>query len=201
LAGCSKVSPRAFSSPAPTLSAFPHSRGAPALVPLLWPPLAPLQQVQVCPVLRAPELDAGLPGGCTRAEQRGRIPCLDLLPTLLGVQPRVQLASWAASAHCWVMSSFLSTSRPKSFSSGLLSIHSLPSLYLYLGLPQPRCRTLHLALLNLMRLTQAHLSSLSRSLWMASLPSSMSATSRSLVLSANMLRVPSVPLRMSLTSC
>ncbi|CAN0071273.1 unnamed protein product, partial [Bubo scandiacus] len=35
------------------------------------------------------------------------------------------------------------------------------------GIAQPMCRTLHLALLNFMRFAQAHLSSLSRPLWMA----------------------------------
>ncbi|KAK4830147.1 hypothetical protein QYF61_008635 [Mycteria americana] len=50
---------------------------------------------------------------------------------------RIRLAFWAASAHCWVMLSFSSTNIPKSFSSGLLSIHSPPSF----GLPRPRCRT------------------------------------------------------------
>jgi len=47
-------------------------------------------------VLRAPELDAGLQGGLTREEQRGRITSLDLLPTLLLMQPRIWLALWAA---------------------------------------------------------------------------------------------------------
>ena len=42
---------------------------------------------------------------------------------------------------------------PKYCSSGLLSIHSPPSLYLCLGLPQPICRTLHLALLRFEVLT------------------------------------------------
>ena len=93
----------------------------------------------------------------------------------------------------------LQTPPPKSFSSGLLSICSLPSLYLYLELPWPRCRTLHLALLNFMRFTQAHLSSLSRSLWMAFLPSSVWTTPHNLVLSADLLRVYSIPLSMSLT--
>ncbi|KAK4812205.1 hypothetical protein QYF61_009097 [Mycteria americana] len=73
------------------------------------PPLDLLQQVHVL-MLGAPELDAVL-------------------------QPRIRLAFWAADAHCWVMLSFSSTSTPKSFSLGLLSIHSLPSLYLCLGLP------------------------------------------------------------------
>uniref|UniRef100_A0A663N7B8 ABC-type glutathione-S-conjugate transporter n=1 Tax=Athene cunicularia TaxID=194338 RepID=A0A663N7B8_ATHCN len=69
-------------------------------------------------------------GGLTRAEQRGRIPPLTLLPTLLWVQPRTRLAFWAVSTHCWLTVSFPSTDTPKSFSAGLLSILSLPSLYL-----------------------------------------------------------------------
>ena len=87
--------------------------------------------------------------GLTRTKQRGRIPSSDLLAMLLLMQPVVQLAFWAASAHCHLMLSFSFTSTPKSFSSGLLSTHSLPSLYLRLGLPRPTCRTLHLALLSL----------------------------------------------------
>jgi len=43
--------------------------------------------------------------GLTRAEQRGRIPSLALLATLLLMQPRVWLAFWAASARWWLMSS------------------------------------------------------------------------------------------------
>jgi len=74
------------------------------------------------------------------------------------MQPRIWLAFWTGSAHCWLILSFSSTSTPKS-SSGLLSSYSPPSLYLCLGLPRPTCRTLHLALLNFMLFTQAHLSS------------------------------------------
>ncbi|KAK4832076.1 hypothetical protein QYF61_020632 [Mycteria americana] len=99
--------------------------------------------------------------GLTRVGCRDRITSLDLLATLLLMQPRIWLAFWAASTHCQLMSSFSSTSTPKSSSAGLLSIPSSPSL----------CRTLHLALLNLMRFTRARFSSLSRSLWMASHPS------------------------------
>uniref|UniRef100_A0A8B9CJU4 Inter-alpha-trypsin inhibitor heavy chain 4 n=1 Tax=Anser brachyrhynchus TaxID=132585 RepID=A0A8B9CJU4_9AVES len=44
------------------------------------------------------------------------------------------------------------------------------SLYSCLGLPRPRCSTLHLDL-DLIRFTWAQFSSLSRSLWMSSLPS------------------------------
>ena len=42
----------------------------------------------------------------------------------------MRLAFWAASAHCRVIFSFSSTNSPTSFSAGLLSIHSSPSLYL-----------------------------------------------------------------------
>ena len=80
----------------------------------------------------------------TRAEQRGRITSLDLLVTLLLMQPRTWLASWAGSAHCYVLLSFSSNSTPKSCSSGLLSVHSPPTPYLRLGLPQTVCSTLHL---------------------------------------------------------
>jgi len=91
---------------------------------LLWPPLALLQQLQVCPVLRPPELDAGLPGGgLTRVGQRGRIPSLTLLPTLLGVQPGIQLAFWAASTHCQLTSSFSSTMMNHELSAGKISKH------------------------------------------------------------------------------
>ena len=69
--------------------------------------------------------------GLTTAEQRGRIPSLNLLAMMLGMQPRVQLAFWAVSACCWLMSSFSSISSPKSFSSELLSVRSAPS-YTYL---------------------------------------------------------------------
>jgi len=89
--------------------------------------------------------------GLMRAEQRGRITSLCLLVALLLVQSRIQLAFWAASTRCWLKLSLSSTDSPKSFSSRLLSSHSLPSLYLCLGLLWPRCRTLHLALLNFMR--------------------------------------------------
>jgi len=36
----------------------------------------------------------------TRVEQRGRILSLDLLATLLLIQPRIWLALWAANTHC-----------------------------------------------------------------------------------------------------
>lgn len=77
-----------------------------------------------------------------------------------------------------------------SSSSGLF-FHSLTCLYLW-----PKCRTLQFAL-YFIRLAQAHLSSLPRSLWMIALPSSMSTIPHSL--SANLLKIHSVPLSVLLT--
>ncbi|KAK4827132.1 hypothetical protein QYF61_014526 [Mycteria americana] len=67
-----------------------------------------------------------------------------------------------------------------------------------MGLLWPKCRTLHLALLNLIQLTSAHPSSLSRSLCRAFLASSRSTLPHNLVSSANLLRVHSIPSSRSL---
>ena len=137
--------------------------------------------------------------GLTRAELRGTVTSVVPLFTLLLMQPSIWLACWAASKHCWLVMSLSSINIYKSFTSGLLSSHSLPSLYLCLGLPLPKCRTLHLALLNFMRVTWAQLSRLSRSLWIASLLSYVPVTPLKLVSSANLMRVHSIPLSMSST--
>ena len=113
---------------------------------------------------------------------------------LLFLQPKTQLAFRAASAHCRLTSSFSFTSTPNSFSAGLLSIHSSSTLCWYWGLPQPRCRTLHMALFNFRRFAQAHSSSLPRSLWVAALPSTAPL---SLVSPANLPRIRLIPLSMS----
>jgi len=41
--------------------------------------------------------------GLTRAEQRGRITSVDLLATLLLMQPTIRLVFWVVSTHCQVM--------------------------------------------------------------------------------------------------
>lgn len=56
------------------------------------------------------------------------------------------------------------------------------------GLCQPTCRALHLPLLNFMRSPRAHFSSLTRSVWVAALPSSISATPPNFVSPTNVLR-------------
>ena len=76
---------------------------------------------------------------------------LILLATLLLMHPRIPLAFLAARAHCWLMVNLSSTRTPRSLSAELLSSRSTPSLYWCMRLFLPRRRTLHLALLNLIR--------------------------------------------------
>jgi len=86
-----------------------------------------LQQPCILPVLWASDLAAVLQMGL----QEGKAEVAHPLPVQL------QLAFQAAGSHCWLMSSFSLTGTPKSFSAGLLSMSSSPSLYSYLGLPDP----------------------------------------------------------------
>lgn len=126
-------------------------------------------------MLVAPELGTVLEVGCHRWESRDRITSPNLLAKLPLMQPRIHLAFWARSACCQLMFNLSSTKTPKSSSSGLLSIYSLPSLYLCLGCPDPRagpCSWSHWTRWVLHRPP----SSLPRSLWMAFLPSSLSTT-------------------------
>jgi len=84
-------------------------------------------------MLRAPELDIVVQMGSHQNRIEGRITSLDLLATLLLMQPKIWWIFWAASTHCQLMASFSSTSTPKSFSSGLLSIPSSALPVLILG--------------------------------------------------------------------
>jgi len=108
----------------------------------------------------APELNAGL----QVSERLGSIIFLDLLATILLMQYMIRLVFWVASAYCQLLLSFSSPSIPKTFSSELLSNQSLPRLYLYLGLTQPRCRTLHLALVELQ---EVYMSPILRPVWVS----------------------------------
>lgn len=93
----------------------------------------------------------------SRAEQRRRIISLNLLPTLLVMQPRSTF--WASGAPCWLIFSFLSTSTPKNFCAGLLSISSSSSLCLYQR-PEPSAGPI-------MQFTWVHSSRFSRSILVA----------------------------------
>ena len=127
-----------------------------------------------CPLIKLCIWDAragcSTPGGFSQ-RQRHRITSFDLLAAFLPMQHRIRLAFWPASPYCQLMSNFASTRTSKSLSPRLLSIILSSNLYWYWWLPWCRCRTLHLALLNFMRFRQAQSSSLSKTLWMASLPS------------------------------
>ena len=68
------------------------------------------------------------------------------------MHPRIPLAFLAARAHCWLMINLLSSRTSRSLSAELLSNRSAPSLYWCMGLLLPRCRTLHLPLLNFIML-------------------------------------------------
>ena len=119
----------------PYLSACLHRRGAPAPWSSSWSPLDPLQHNHVLLQSWTQHSRWGL----MRAEQRGRITSLTCWSHF-----------WAASVHWWLMSIFLP---PTSLSPPPqnLSIYSSSSLYWCLRLPQRRCDTLHLALLNFIR--------------------------------------------------
>ena len=113
------------------------------------------------------------------------------------MQPRILLAFWAASAHCWSMLNLSSIKTLKSFSVRLL-LRSSSSLHTYLEFPWPKPNTLHLTLLNLIRFIWNHLLSLSKSLWMAFLLSAESIAPLSLIFSENLLRMHSISSSMSL---
>lgn len=117
----------AFSSPgwtAQALSACLCRGGTWVLLSSSCPALDLLQQLRVLLMLWAPAMSPAL----RRAEWRRRIPSPGPLATLHLMQPRIFLAFWAASSHCWLTVSFSSAITPKSFSSVLLSVTFLHRL-------------------------------------------------------------------------
>lgn len=75
------------------------------------------------------------------------------------------------------------------FSTGQLPSQAVPSLYCCEGFCLPRCKALHLPLLNFMRFLSAHSSNLSRSFWVAALPSCILTAPSGLVSSVNLMWV------------
>ena len=176
-----------------------HQRSVPALWSSLWPSSAST------PTAVCPSWAEGLRPGHSATDKASQwksredsITSYSLLAASLLKKPRILLAFWAARAHSWLMPSFLCIRTPKSISAELLSRSSSPILYLYLGLPQPKRNTVHLALLNLIQLWWVLFSSLSRSPWMATLPSIVSTAPHRLVSSANLLVARMMPLSISL---
>ena len=103
-------------------------------------------------VLSALELDTGLPGESHQSGAEGQNLLHRTAGHSTGVAAQDMVAFWAVRAVCCVMSSFSSTSTPKSFLAQLLSISSSPSLCWYWKLSQPRCSTL----LGLFELHEVH---------------------------------------------
>ncbi|KAK4830007.1 hypothetical protein QYF61_008177 [Mycteria americana] len=108
------------------------------------------------------------------------------------MQPRIPLAFFAVKAYCWLMFNLMSTKTPRSFSAKLLSSWVALAHTGACGCSSSGAG-LFAFLLNFMRFTPAHFSSLSRTLWVASHPSGISTTRPSFVSSASLLRVHVVP--------
>ena len=112
------------------------------------------------------------------------IALLALLATHLFIELRMQLAFWSESAHCWLMSIFSSTTTPSSSLQGCSQWVVLPFCTHAWDCRDPNsapCTWPYWTSLG----SQAHFSSLSRSLWMASLPSVVSTAPLSSVSSTN----------------
>ena len=122
--------------------------------------------------------------------------CLLVMPLLM--QSSILLAFFGAEAKCSLIL-ILSTRTSRSLSAELLSSWVDPSLCCTLGLCFPRCKTLHLSLLNFIMFLVARSSSLSRSSCRVARPSEVSTSPLSLVSSTNFIRVHLVLSPRSLT--
>lgn len=111
---------------------------------------------------------------------------------------RILLTFWASSAHYQLTSTILSISSPKSFYTGLLSIHWCPCHQWYWGLSQYKCSSLHLALLNFVRFAWAPSSSFWGPFGWCRIPHADQLHPSALVSFVNLLRVQLIPLSMSL---
>lgn len=112
----------------------------------------------------------------TTLECRRRISFLDLLAMLWLKQPGMWLNTFTTRVHCRVMLNLLFTRTIMSFPDNLTSNHSFPSLYWCMGLFLHKHKIWHFFLLNSMRFMLTHFSSLSKSLWMATQLSCISAS-------------------------
>lgn len=128
----------------PDLSTCLH-RSSAKLCSCLWPSSG-LVPASLCPFYtESLSLGRSIPEYPSIPE--GRVQGENHLPAPAGhissdvAQDVKPLAFWAASAHCLLMLSFLFTTTPKSFTSRLLLVKSLPTPYLCLGLPWSTYRT------------------------------------------------------------
>ncbi|KAK4823668.1 hypothetical protein QYF61_005639 [Mycteria americana] len=132
------------------------------------PRLDPLQQVHVFPVLRTPELDGVLQVGShkSRVEGQNHLPRPAGHTSFDAAQDTVGFLGCERTLPAHVQ--FVIHQYPQVLLCRAALNPFIPQPVLILGVARPNCRTLHLALLNVMRFTWAYFSSLSRSLWMAS---------------------------------
>ncbi|XP_048796179.1 uncharacterized protein LOC125691181 isoform X2 [Lagopus muta] len=125
---------------------------------LAGPPLDSSQELPVCFVLGSPELDAVL----QVRPQQGRAEGEDRLPRPAGHAlcnaAQDAIGPLGHKGTLLAHGNLSSTRTPRSLSAELPSSTSSPILYCCMPLFLPRCKTLHLLLLNLIRFSFAQLS-------------------------------------------
>lgn len=93
------------------------------------PPVDVLQQLHVLLVLRTPRAGCGTPSAVSWEWSRWvKSPPSTCWP-LFFMQPKVHLAFWALSEHCWVMLSFLSANTPSLYLRTALKPFSAQSIF------------------------------------------------------------------------
>lgn len=132
--------------------------------------------------------------GITSAVYKVRITSLALFASMFLMPAWLLFTFLTTWARGWLLFGWLLISTPRSFSARQISSHSSPCLYGCMGSLWPKCSTQDLALLNAIQLDTAHWSSLSRPLYRTYQLSGRSTLLPNLVLSANLLRVYSIPL-------
>lgn len=144
--------PWSLSSPGRTItavSAFLHQRHVPALWSFLWFLLDSHQQINICLVQRNPRTGHGALSGVSQKQRRG----WELSPQLAthtSFGAAQDMVGFLACRHTLPAPvQFLLYQNPKVILCSRFSVHSPCNLCWYWGLPQPRCRVLDLALLNL----------------------------------------------------
>jgi len=125
----------------------------------------------------------------TTTEQTLRIPSSGLLAILFLMLHKMLLLFLPARAHCQLRFNLLSATTPRSFSAEQLPCWVPQHILVHEVMPpqvQRRC------MLNFMSFFSPHFSTLSRLLWKAAGPLSLSATPPSFLPSVNLLQVHSV---------
>ena len=157
-------------------------------------PSLALQRVHVFPVLKAPELDAGLQvrSHQSGAEGQNHLPQPAAQASLDAAQDTVGLLGCELTFVAHVKLFIHQCLQILLDRAALSPFIPQPGLIVGVALTQMQHLTLHLVEPH--EVTESHFSSLSRSLSMASCPSGVSAAPLSLLSSANLLRMHSISL-------